>query len=412
MFRISNLHPSQIIVKHAFFFFATTFVLGTAVTAAPKVKFTQVYPNLDTKLPVSLVVPPDGTDRQFLVLQGGKILLLPKDNNASEAKVFYDISDRDIIAHKFEEGLLGLAFHPKFKENKKLYVYHSMQSPKRSVIAEYKADGDKVDMSTERILLEVPQPYWNHNSGNLLFGPDGYLYIAFGDGGKRDDPLKLAQNPFVLNGKIIRIDVDSKCGQLEYGIPEDNPFVGKNKDGSVNLFPEGRRAEIWALGLRNPWGISFDEQGRFWCADVGQDLWEEINLIEKGGNYGWSFREGARDFPLNKIPKPKNLQCVEPIHEYTRNDGTSITGGLVYRGSKIPALKGYYVYGDWGLSNIWALKCSGGEKEDNVVLFHDPKMAKAKPNKAYKPAAFCEGPDKEIYLLAWGGQIYRIDPAD
>jgi len=382
----------------AFFTFFIT--AASPLLSAPDIAFTPVYENLEIKKPVSMVVAPDGSNRQFLVLQGGKILILPEDTAADSAEVFLDLSDRNMIAHDFEEGLLGLAFHPKFKENRKFYIYHSQQEPKRSQIAEFQVGDDgKVQMDSERLLLEVPQPFWNHNSGNMVFGPDGFLYIAFGDGGKRDDPLKLAQNIFVFNGKILRIDVDTKHGDLEYGIPKDNPHYGK----------EGARWEIWTHGMRNPWGLSFDAQGQLWCADVGQDLWEEINLIEKGGNYGWSFREGAREFPINKIPVPEGTEFIEPIHEYTRTDGTSITGGVVYRGSKIPELQGWYVYGDWGFSNIWALKAENGKKVDNVSLFHDPAAPKDK--KAYKPTAFCETPDQEILMLSYAGKLYLLEPA-
>ena len=178
---------------------------------------------------------------------------------------------------QFEEGLLGLAFHPQFKENRKFYVYYSQQDMKRSVISEIMAsaeDPDKADLSTERILLEIPQPFWNHNSGNLLFGPEGYLYIGSGDGGKRDDITRTAQNTFSLNGKILRIDVNTKQGSRQYGIPQDNPYAGQ----------VGAREEVYALGLRNPWGIHFDGAGQFWVAGVGQDIWEEINIVEKGSN--------------------------------------------------------------------------------------------------------------------------------
>ncbi len=366
------------------------------------VKFTPVFEKIALPKPVSLVIPPDGTGRQFLVLQGGKILILPEDSASDQAQVFLDLSERDLIGNAFEEGLLGLAFHPKFKENRLFYLYHSQQNPKRSQVVEMKvsaSDPSKADLMSERLLMEIPQPFWNHNSGNMLFGPDGFLYIALGDGGKGNDPLQLAQNRFILNGSILRIDVDSRAGDLAYGIPADNPFVGQ----------EGMRPEIWAYGMRNPWGLHFDEAGTLWCADVGQDLWEEIDHIVKGGNYGWSFREGKHAFALNQHPVPTDAKFIDPIHEYTRTDGTSITGGVVYRGEKIPALKGAYLYGDWGYSNIWALRVKDGVETGNSVLFHDP--AKYGDPNAYKPTAFCEGPDREVYLLSWAGKIYRIDPA-
>jgi glucose/arabinose dehydrogenase len=251
-------------------------------------KLEPAFTKIQVHRPVAIVIPPDGSNRLFLVQQRGKILILPKDESTSEAKVFLDFTDRKMEAPKgdFEMGLLGLAFHPKFAENRKFYVYYTGSDMMRSIISELhvsKDDPSKADLSTERVLLEQPQPFWNHNCGNLLFGPDGYLYIPFGDGGKRDDATRGAQNMFMLLGKVLRIDVDHKQGSRQYGIPEDNPFVKV----------EGARPEIWALGLRNPWGIHFDQDGNFWLADVGQDIWEEVNLIEKGGNYGWSFRGRA-----------------------------------------------------------------------------------------------------------------------
>ena len=228
--------------------------------------------------PISLVVMPDGSGQELLVLQGGKILALPKDRSSSKAEVFLDISGMNMIEKAFEEGLLGLVFHPNFKKNRKFYLYYTLQNPKRSRLVERrmsKKDPGTPDQKYERLLLEVPQPYWNHNSGNPIFGPDGFLYLPLGDGGKANDPLDHSQNTFALHGKILRIDVNSRTGDLPYGIPKDNPFVGK----------EGYRAEIWALGLRNPWCIHWDmETKTLFCADVGQNQREEIIIIVKGGN--------------------------------------------------------------------------------------------------------------------------------
>jgi quinoprotein glucose dehydrogenase len=240
--------------------------------------------------------------------------------------------------------------------------------------------------------MEIPQPFWNHNSGNMLFGPDGFLYIAVGDGGKADDVTRLAQNRFVFNGKILRIDVDGRDGDLQYAIPPDNPFART----------EGVRPEIYALGLRNPWGIHIDDQGRFWCADVGQDLFEEIDLIVPGGNYGWSFREGKHAFAKRKDPPTPDAGFIEPIHEYSRGDGLSITGGVVYRGKANPSLQGYYLYGDWRFGTLWALKTDGETATENHVL------RKATPEGTFKPSAFCEDLDREVFVLSWDGKIYKI----
>jgi glucose/arabinose dehydrogenase len=352
------------------------------------------------------VIPPDGTNRHFLVEQRGRIRILPADRKSGEAVVFLDIKDRKLEENDFEEGLLGLAFHPKFKENRRFFIYYSQQNPKRSVISEWKVsetDAAKADPATERIIMEVRQPFWNHNCGNLLFAPDGMLLIPFGDGGKRDDIRRLAQNPFVPHGKILRIDVDTRTGFRQYGIPKDNPFIGKENEGVL--------PEIWASGLRNPWGIFIDrETGLFWCADVGQDLWEEIDLIEKGGNYGWSFREGARAFPLRQDPPTDDAKFIEPIHEYIHSEGISITGGFVYRGERLPSLRGWYIYGDWGNGRLWALNYDPKQKrvaENKVIL--EPVLD-ARGAARFKPTAFCPDEKGEILILNWNGGIHEVWP--
>ncbi len=276
------------------------FAGSLATNGYGKYSLKRIFAGIKTPKPINLVVVPDDTKQELLVLQGGKILALPKDRSSSETEVFLDISKKNMIEKAFEEGLLGLVFHPNFKKNRKFYIYHTLQNPKRSRLVERrmsKKDPTKPDQKYERLLLEITQPYWNHNSGNPVFGPDGYLYISLGDGGKANDPLDLAQNTFVLWGKILRIDVNSRTGDLPYGIPKDNPFVGK----------EGHRPEIWALGLRNPWSIHWDMKTKtLFCADVGQNKREEINVILKGGNYGWSFREGTIPFPQKHRDPPAN----------------------------------------------------------------------------------------------------------
>jgi len=271
-------------MKISFIFFASAVAILIAgsqsvVFAVPKVSLQRVYESLAVERPVSVVVAPDGTKRQFLVEQTGRIKIMPGDEKGSDAEVFIDLSDRKMAEKDFEEGLLGLAFHPKFKENGKFYVSYSQQGPKRTRISEFRAsDGKVADLSSERILMEIQQPEWNHNSGNLLFGPkDGFLYICVGDGGSKNGIFMLPQKLTRWNGKVLRIDVDGKSPGREYGIPKDNPFIDY-----PNACPE-----IYAFGFRNPWGSWIDpDTGLFWLADVGQDLWEEIDLVEKGGNYG------------------------------------------------------------------------------------------------------------------------------
>jgi quinoprotein glucose dehydrogenase len=353
------------------------------------------------KLPAAVVVAPDGSGRQFLVQQGGKIIILPSDPSSGEAKTFLDLSGRNLIDKAFEEGLLGLAFHPKFQENGKFYIYHTQQAPKRTRLVEMgvmAGDRDSADLDSGRVLLEIPQPFWNHNSGNLTFGPDDLLYIGVGDGGKGGDPLQFGQNLFVLNGSILRIDVDKRDGDLEYGIPSDNPFVGK----------EGCRGEIFAYGMRNPWGLSFDKDGRLWCADVGQQKWEEVNLIEKGGNYGWSLREGTDAFDQALGNAPKGAKFVDPIFQYGRSEGISITGGFVYEGELIPALKGAYVFGDWGSGTIWAIRYDALKEEvtETMVLFK-----RGDEMKKFQPTAITPTPGGEIQVSSWDGQIFVLEAA-
>jgi len=381
--------------------------------ASGKYQFKRVHAGLSTPKPISVVLVPDGSGREILVLQGGKALVLPKDRSSGEEEVFFDISSKNMIEKAFEEGLLGIAFHPKFKKNKKFFVYYTLQNPKRTRLVEMrmsKKDSSKPDLKYERVLLEVPQPYWNHNSGNPVFGPDGYLYLSLGDGGKANDPLNLAQNPFLLWGKVLRIDVNSRSGALPYGIPKDNPFVGK----------EGHRPEVWALGLRNPWSIHWDMQTKtLFCADVGQNMREEINVIVKGGNYGWSFREGSIAFPLNHRDPPANAKFVEPIFDYDRTLGLSVSGGIVYRGKAVPSLRGHYLFGDWGTGNLWALKYKDGKAQDvrklEWTLVNAPKGETKEPGisekitkGSFKPVNFCLGANGELLVLDWNGVVYEV----
>jgi glucose/arabinose dehydrogenase len=378
--------------------------ITTAQDSAPaapenKIALTRIYENIAFKKPVQIARPGAGDNRRFLVLQEGRILRLPADPAASEAKVMLDITNRKLSENDFEEGLLGLAFHPRFKENRKFYIYHSQQNPKRSVIAEMqmsKDDPDKADPASERVLFEVRQPFWNHNSGNMVFGPDGMLYIALGDGGKANDVRELAQNLFVLNGKILRIDVDTKTGDLEYGIPADNPFVKS----------EGILPEIWCFGMRNPWGLAFDGSGNLWCADVGQNKWEEINLIVKGGNYGWSYREGLEEFNLVKRPIPKEARFIDPIHQYPRTDGISITGGFRYEKGRVAMLRNHYLFADWGLGTIWGLHVEDGKVVKNQTLYKRPTQG---ATARLQPTAFYETEDGEALVLSWNGMIFRIE---
>ncbi len=373
--------------------------------ALPALELKPAYPQLKLTRPLWLEEAPDGSKRIFVVGQDGQIWIMPSDRNGTEAKLFMDITSRK-PHEQLEEGLLGLAFHPQFKSNRKFYIFYSQQYPKRSVLSEFQAsasDPDKADLSTERVLMEIPKPYWNHNGGCIAFGPDGYLYIAVGDGGKGGDPHNFGQSLHVVYAKILRIDVNSHEGVVGYGIPKDNPFVG-NKDSEL-------RPETWAYGLRNPWRFSFDRQtGELWAGDVGQDKYEEVDLIVKGGNYGWSDREAFHQF--RDHPQGKNW--IDPVIEYAHSKalaqdskfpdhgtGLSITGGYVYRGKKLPDLVGFYLYADYVSGTVWGLRYENGQLGTHGVL--------AKGNPARPITSFGQDLDGEVYVMAYDSKgIYEL----
>ncbi len=380
--------------------------------AADLIQLQRLYPELETPFPITVQIPNDGTQRQFLALQRGQILILPEDESAKSAPVFLDLSSRAMEATdgKFEEGLNGFAFHPDYKSNGKFYLCYTQQQPKRLIVTEMqvsKTDAGKADPATERVLLEIPLVNWNHHGGNILFGPDGYLYIGVGDMSKRNDELRLAQNPGSLNGKILRIDVNATDWHGgRYGIPADNPHA----DGK-NALPQ-----IYAKGIRNPWGLAFDAKGRFWCADVGQDLYEEINLIVKGGDYGWSYREGKGTFVLRNEKDPEGAKFIDPIHQYDHAAGLSITGGYIYTGKNLPAHADSYIYGDFVIGKVWALKADDAGKVTSDTLLYtspqgEPTGAKKKPSVLVKPTAFCPDKNGELLVLCWNGALYRAAPA-
>ncbi|RYD18106.1 MAG: glucose sorbosone dehydrogenase [Verrucomicrobiaceae bacterium] len=319
---------------------------------------------LDDNAAASAVVP--GADGRVVVaLQRGQVRVLPGDRNAMEAPMFLDLREKMKEETDFEEGVHGIAFHPRFAENRRVYLCYSQRGPRRTVLSEFmvpEGDAFRADPRTERVVLEYPHPLGNHWGGGIAFGPDGYLYVGIGDGGLRDDPYRLAQNLWSLHGKILRLDVDTRSAGLGYGIPKDNPFADKQEI----------RGEIWASGFRNPWGMAFDSVSKdLWCADVGQDRWEEINVVRKGGNHGWSEREGPGRFELRAGAAEEGGPFVEPVHSYSRNDGICITGGYLYRGERLPRLKDHYLYGDWGAGKLWILNpAAAAGKSPEVTLIH------------------------------------------
>ncbi len=329
-----------------------------------------------------------GTKEQLIVEQGGRIKIL-KDRNVLRkglAEPFLDISKA--IETGGEKGLLGLAFHPKYGRTKKFYVNYTYRRDNlKTRISEFRVSNetDRGVASTERVILEFDQPFDNHNGGHLEFGPDGFLYIATGDGGSAGDPQGNAQNLKSLLGKILRIDIDKGN---PYAIPAANPFRNVKT----------ARPEIWAYGLRNPWRFCFDRAtGLLYAADVGQDKWEEIDLIQKGKNYGWNIMEGTHLF---KAPKGSSASepFQRPILEYSHSEGESITGGYVYRGKKIPGLSGYYIYGDYLSGKIWMLKLDGEKVSENKLL----------KDTDYMISSFGVDRNGEIYVVDHNGAIYRL----
>jgi quinoprotein glucose dehydrogenase len=358
-------------------------------------KQVRAFPNLRFRRPIVLTHAPDGSDRVFVASQLGAVQVFPNDPDVKETQVstFIDLEDRVIYKdNENEEGLLGLVFHPKFKENGQFFVYYTTRSaPHTSVISRFRTmpgDLTKGDPASEEELLRIPQPYWNHNGGGLAIGPDGYLYIALGDGGFKDDPHGHGQNLETLLGSILRIDVNRKDAGKNYAIPADNPFREKAK----------AQPEIYAYGFRNVWGMAFDSAtGLLWAADVGQDLWEEIDIVEKGGNYGWKLREATHKFKDGSDARP---DLVEPVWEYHHDIGKSITGGFVYRGKKLPDLVGCYLYADYVSGKVWALKL-------------DEKTRKPVANYAVQDTkmpiiAFGADSQGEAYMTDSFGQIWTI----
>lgn len=349
------------------------------------------FPNLTFTSPVDLQHAGDGTDRIFVVEQAGRIYVFENNPTTTVKKLFLNIVDS--VSSGGEMGLLGLAFHPNYESNGYFYVNYTKSSPyRRTLISRFKVSStnpDSADRSSGTILMEIAQPYSNHNGGQLAFGPDGYLYIALGDGGSGGDPGNNAQNKSSLLGKLLRIDVDHTQGSLNYAIPPDNPFANNS---------QGFKEEIYAYGLRNPWRFSFDfTDGKLWCADVGQNALEEIDIIVNGGNYGWRCYEGTQPYNLSGC---SGTNYLPPIWEYPRSEGYSVTGGYVYRGPNLPELLGKYIYGDYGTRKIWALTYDGINPPSNQFLLTCNSSI----------SSFGVDMNNELYVVGYNGIIYRFTP--
>ena len=353
-------------------------------------KLVRSFPKLTFARPIFLVAPPDQSDRIFVVEQGGKVLVFPNDDNVATTKLFLDVSAK-VSRVGNEEGLLGLAFDPAYKSNGYFYIHYVTPTPRYMVVSRFTVSAsnpDAADPASEKILLRESDPYSNHNGGWIDFGPDNKLYVTFGDGGSGGDPLLNGQNMNTVLAKILRIDPHTTTGALPYGIPRDNPFVGR----------PNTREEIWCLGMRNPWRCSFDRStGELWCGDVGQGAREEVDLIRKGGNFAWNVYEGNAVYrnPNNLPPSQFDM----PVIDYDTTQGRCVIGGYVYRGSKWPQLRGLYFYGDYTSGRIWAMLAPGGKFVSSTLVGTLASIC-----------SFGEDQGGELFLVSLSGGIWRLEP--
>ncbi len=363
------------------------------------------FNNLIFDRPLGIENAGDGTNRLFVVEHRGVILVI---NNVSATQsgetvqlkgidatsnVFLDIQDQ-VFFDENEQGLLGLTFHPDYENNGFFYLNYMADNPLRNVISQFAVSEDNpniADADSEVILLEIEQPHPFHNGGQLVFGPnDGFLYISVGDGGH--DFEDNAQDLSNLFGAVLRVDVDNPDGGMNYGIPSDNPFFGNTS---------GFREEIYAYGLRNPWRISFDSvTGALWTGDVGDQSLEEIDIVEKGKNYGWPIMEGTNCYDP---PSGCDMSGLElPIWEYRRNKGRTLIGGFVYRGAELPELFGKYIYADFVSGRVWALSFDGLTVTDNTQLLRFADMD------SFIITSFGIDEQNELYITGFDGNIYRL----
>jgi glucose/arabinose dehydrogenase len=343
--------------------------------------------------PIGIAHSGDGSGRLYINEQGGQVRVIEADGSL-RAEPFVDLSDKLMAGG--ERGLLGLAFHPQFESNGRLFVHYSRTGDGATVVSELRASADRLsaDPAGERVLLTVADPFPNHNGGQLAFGPDGYLYIGLGDGGSGGDPLGNGQNVNALLGKILRIDVDATAAAgRAYALPPDNPY------GPDGISPGAGLPEIWATGLRNPWRFSFDRHfGDLYIGDVGQGAWEEIDRqpgdSAGGENYGWNVMEGRHCFQDGC----DQTGYVKPIAEYPTSLGCAVTGGYVYRGQTQPGLEGVYVFADYCAGVLFTLQVDEGTITPKQVL-----------DSGLQVSAFGEDEAGEVYLADHaGGGIYRV----
>ncbi len=359
----------------------------------PNVTAVPALPGHTYRDPVQVLSWPGTESSLVIVERAGRVVVTPL--GGGNDRILLDLRNH-LTTRNSEEGLLSLAFHPSWPQVREVYTYRSMKKPRRTVLSRFTGSEDdlQIDLDTEEVLLEIKQPWGNHNGGTVLFGQDGMLYLSVGDGGSAADPHGNGQNMSTLLAKVLRIDPSKKDDNQPYAIPPDNPFVGM----------DGVRPEIWATGLRNVWRMAFDPgTGELWAGDVGQNAWEEIDIITRGGNYGWNYREGTHSF---KKRTEDNPTFIEPIIEYGRREGGSVTGGEVYRGEKYPLMQGVYIYGDYMSGRIW-----GARRDDDGAI----QTRELTGEKRLFPSSFGVGPDGELYTCTFNapyqrtGRIMRLE---
>jgi len=358
--------------------------------ATSQVVIEEAFPNLYFTQPVDLQYAPDGSDRLFVVEQRGTIYVFENNSSVTEKIMFLDI--RDKVVYEGERGLLGLAFHPDYENNRYFFVNYTAPNPLRTVVSRFQVTADDPDVGdelSEHIIIQIDQPFSNHNGGQIVFGPDSYLYIGMGDGGWFGDPYNNGQDLTTLLGAILRIDVDTVSASLNYGIPVDNPFAADTLES---------RDEIYAYGLRNPWRFSFDPYtNSCWVADVGQDLYEEIDILVYGGNYGWNIMEGSHCY--NPATGCDTTGLILPIYTYDHSIGESITGGFVYRGTLVPDIYGKYIFADFEYGDVWSLEYDGE---------NSPELNTLGDLGPYSVTSFGIDQHDELYICSFDGMIYKF----
>ena len=376
------------------FFTVFLFLLAINKSNSQPYQLVNAFPNVSFSNPVFVTHSNDGTNRVFVVQRFGLIKVLPNDSTTTDSRVFLDVTNLNNASTYQERGLLGLAFHPDYATNGYFYIYYTRVGDGANVLARFSrsvSDPNKADSLSQQILWAWPDPYVNHNGGMLFFGLDGYLYVGMGDGGSGGDPGNRAQNTNEMLGKTHRIDVNTTSGGNNYGIPPTNPFASG-----------GGRPEIFTLGMRNPWRFSQDPvTGIIYCGDVGQDAWEEVDILQVGNNYGWRCYEGNHTYNTSGCSAISTYTF--PIKEYA-NAGSecSITGGFVYRGLRRPELTGKYIYADYCSAKIWQLKYENGTVSEDQLIMTAPS------------SVFSFGTDQnnELYVCCSNSIVYRFNKSD